>query len=150
MKIIKNLMYAFLGMFIGEGIACTILILVKQPTYMQFWRYAGYIYFPVYDFLFFLFPFIAYLVITRLFKVQKVMNKWGFSILGLFFALSDTLINSFLMVPFRHNLAKQIEGQTMECLVYYIMPFILQPLVSFWLAYGVYRIFKKQFYKQEG
>lgn len=129
---LKNLIYGFLGIFIGRVIICTSLILMKNHDYLRFWGYAGYAYLPLYDFIFFLMPFLTYVVIVQISHHRIfIKNKLDFLMIGLYFSIIYSIANIFIKVPLINNF------------VYYGIRWVIIPLILFWTVFMFCPIWKK-------
>lgn len=142
MSIIRDLFYSFVGLLCGEAAICTILLVTKSPDFMRFYRYMGYIYFPVYGFIRFLLPFTTYAIIKKVFKMRWRLSKGSFFIMGAFFSLGYMLLNKFMMKPWREGIVKSAPPQIIKHFIYFIMPWFILPLFLFWVIFIAIEICK--------
>ena len=146
MNTIKSLKYSFMGILLGNAVACTILMLIKEPDFVRFWGYAGYILFPVYIFLIYLFPFVIFKFIKQVFKLYELIIEKDFLIIGLLFSLIRILSDK-PFVTLIENIIKRISGLSensfINNFVYYVLLWFLNPLILFWIIFYLVYIFAK-------
>lgn len=130
MKVAGKLLYALVGILFGTTIACTILMVVRNSSYMNFWHYTGYLYLPIYNFIVFVLPFTVYLLMVRICKIKNQIKQNDFFVIGLFFSLSKILIDYLIMMPFINNVGI---GLT----------WFITPLIIFWVIVLFLRIKKR-------
>jgi len=142
MHTIESLKNSVIGIFIGNSVACTILILVKEPDFMRFWGFAGYILFPIYVFLFFLLPFASFKFLERKSKLWSLIRPTSFLTIGLLFALVYILFDKrvgSLVENLTDRIPIMLENSFVGNLVFYGIVWFIYPLILFWIiVYLVY------------
>jgi hypothetical protein len=136
----NTILNSFIGIFIGNFIACLILILAKHSDYMRFWSYMGFFIFPVINFIAFLLPLGIYMMMSNIFKTTFIANK-HFFIVAFFFSCFYTLGNFYLILPFMNKIGRNVPPLLFS-LIDLGTPYLLFPLVLFLLILTVYKLLK--------
>lgn len=121
---------SLIGIFIGNSIACLILMIFKEDTYIQFWNYMGFFIFAIIDFIIFLIPLGIYIIISKIFKISRFFEK-GFFAFSFLFALLYTLGTFYFILPLINKVGGNIESPFMSFLINTGIPYFFFPLLLF-------------------
>ena len=108
MNISKNLVHAFLGIFLGNFIAVAILMLSKHEDYMRFWNWGGFIIFPFIILIIFILMLGIYILINKFFKINFTIPSTHFSTIGGLFGFFYILGEFFIINPFVNKIGGNI------------------------------------------
>ena len=145
MNISKNLVHAFLGIFLGNFIAVAILMLSKHEDYMRFWNWGGFIIFPFIILIIFILMLGIYILINKFFKINFTIPSTHFSTIGGLFGFFYILGEFFIINPF----VNKIGGNIKSSFIFYLsdpgIPYFFFPLILFPFTLLIYFLFKNIF-----
>lgn len=128
---------SLIGIFVGNFIACFILILAKHNDYMHFWSYMGFFIFPVLNFIVFMLPLGIYMAISNRFKNIFIAKK-HFFIFSSLFSCFYTLGSFYVIVPFMNKI-----GRNLPPLLFSFIdlgtPYFFFPLILFLTILVIYK-----------
>lgn len=133
---------SFIGIFIGNFIACLILIIFKESTYVQFWNYMGFFIFAIIDCIIFFILLGIYIIISKIFKVDliykiKIIN------FAFLFAFLYTLGDFYFVLPFMTKIGKNIKSPFIFFLTDSGIQYFFFPLFLFLSILFVYAIIQE-------
>lgn len=133
---------SFIGVFIGNFIACAILMVTKHEDYMRFWNYMGIFVFTFIDFVIFIIFFRIYGIISKISKLNLVPNK-DFIVFTSLFGFLYTLGYFYLIIPYINKIGKFFKPP----MIYFTdpgIPYFFFPLILFLFILIIYKFKSKR------
>ena len=120
---------SLIGIFVGNFIACLILIIFREDTYVRFWNYMGIFIFTIINFIVFLLPLGIYTIISKIFKIKLIYEK--IFVFCFLFSLFYTLGTFYFILPLINKFGGNIKSPFISFFINSGIPYFFFPLLLF-------------------